>query len=285
MRGRWPLLRSAWTGVHRGCALPTRTPVQRRSVRLLRLRFDDERWMRHPRRLSVRRRRGLRSGPALRVRGLHVRREVMLQRLLQRRCLRSRHLGERVRQRRSSLCGVPAGRHLCGRGMQQLRVPQRLLQRDDVQHAVRFNVRCRRPGVHGMRHELRRRLLRQGGVHLRRAERMRRGTEVRRRPLRLRCDVVSRVLRRDDVQSELGHHVRSRWRHVRRLRRGLDGQLLGEWRLSMRGERPLQPRPALLSGLLRMRRDVLSRWLLQRNRVHTAVAAHLCCARRDMRRV
>jgi hypothetical protein len=199
--------------------------------------------------------------------------------------MRGGHLGERVRQRRSSLRNLPGERHVRGRCVQQLRLPKRLLHGDDVQPALHRHLRGRRPRVYGVRRHGGRWLQRRRRLYLRREERVRRRTEMRGRPLRVRLDLVSRLLRRDDLQPELGRNLRSRRRLVRRLRLDPGRQLLGERRLSMRAGSPLQLRPALLSGRVRLRRHVLSQWLLHRNRVHSADADHLRGPRRDLRRL
>jgi len=197
MRGRCPLLRrSAGARVCWRSAMSTRTGMHRRCVHLHRLRFDDEQRLQQHRRLSVRRGRGR---PALRFRAVHTRRDLVLQGVLQRRHLRDGHRCGRVRQRRSSVCGLPPRRQLHRRRVQQLGVSERVLHRDDVQHAVRGDLRCIRTCLHRMRPDLGRRLLRPGGLHMRRPDRLLQRPEVRRRPLRVRRDVMFRVLRRDGL--------------------------------------------------------------------------------------
>ena len=227
----------------------------------------------------------VRSRPALRFRDLCLRRHVVPERMLQRRDVRARHLSERLRQRRRSVYDVPVVRYLRRRGMQQLRMPGWLLQRDEMQRAFCVYVRCGRQGMHGVQRDLRRRMLPARGMHVRWAGRLRRRTEVRRRPLRMRWNVVSGMLRRKGLQTELRRDLRNQRRHVCGLRHAPGRQLLVGRRLSMRSERSLQQRPALRPGRMRVRRDVLSWWLLQRHGVHPAIAEHLRSAGGHLRRV
>jgi len=225
----------------------------------------------------------MRRWPALRRRAVHVRRDIVPDGVLQGRYVRAGQRRQHVRQCRSNLLFLPGGRYLRGRSVQQLHVPERVLHGDDLQRAVCIDMRRRRGGVHGVRRDGCRRLLGGRGLHVRRAERVLGRTAVRRQPLRLRCDVVHGLLRRNDLQREQPFDVRSRRRHVLRLRPDAGRHVLRERHLSVRGRAVVQPGPALLERRVQVRRHVLPQRLLQRHHLHAAVAEHLRARRCGLR--
>lgn len=237
-------------------------------LRVHQLRREGQRRLHLLRHVPVRLRPGVRDWPALLLRSLRVRRDVVQRLLRQWGHMPHGLRGRRVRRGGSALLGLRR-RNVHGRGLLGVRDQLRggLLLGDGVQVLRANDVRRRRLGLRGLRRHTLRRMLHDRSVHVRRRPRLRGGASVRGRALHLRRSFLpGRVLRRNRVRARhLPLGVRSCWRHLQSMRIRY-GRRLHQRRVHLRHGRSLRRWTGLPQRSLSLQRDVVRERLLRSRR-------------------